>query len=77
MSPEEYPTAHQLAKKLLEGPDWTVILPRPVFDMPGGWMALPVDVRQDQIEGRDVIVLTPMKDPAETPAEPTSDETQG
>ena len=71
MHPDQYPTAHQLAKKLLEGPDHIVVLPRPVFDMPGQWMVLPVDTRPDKIEDRDVIVLTAMKDPEpadETPS---------
>jgi hypothetical protein len=62
MKPEQFPTAHQLAKKLLEGPDWTVILPRPLFDTPGAWMALPVDVCQHKIGERDVILLTLMKE---------------
>lgn len=67
MKPEEYPTAHQLAKKLLEMPDLILILPMPVFDGGGDMMALPVDCRQTKIGDRDVIVIQPLREPEAPP----------
>lgn len=73
MKPETYPTAHQLAKQLLEGPDHITIIPWPMFDMPGQSLALPVQVNARTVEGRDVIMLTPfMEEPTdETISGPT------
>ena len=65
MKPENYPTAHQLARQLLAGPDHICVLSMPVFDSPSEFRALAVTAEPVKVEGRDVVLLRPAKDEVE------------
>ena len=54
---KDYKTAHQLAQELLAGPDNIVVVAVPIFDMPNGMHALPVELRQQKVEDVDAIVV--------------------
>jgi hypothetical protein len=58
MDISKYPTAHQLAKDLLAGPDFPAVLAMPVFDMPGCMHALPVKQEVETNEGKQVVLLS-------------------
>ena len=55
----QYTTTHELAMQLLSGADKMVVLSVPVFDMPGCSHAMPVAMREQEIEGKPCVVLMP------------------
>lgn len=55
-----YRKAHEIARELLAGPDVILVIPWPVFHMPGCAHALPVDLRPDDVEGVPCIIIYPL-----------------
>ena len=72
MKPEDYPTTHQIARRLLEMPDVVLIFPMPIPEMQQT-LALPVDLLEQNINGVPCVQLIPMVDTARV-AEPQEDE---
>ena len=66
----KFKTAHQLARELLAGPDIMVVMPTPVFDMPGRFTAFPVKVEKIQVQGIDAVAILPDLDKLEDAEEP-------
>jgi hypothetical protein len=66
----KWPTAHQVAKTLLAGPDHILVFPLPIFDMPGHMSAYPARVHSVKISGVDAVVIEPDVHFGETPATP-------
>ena len=56
-NPEGYETTHQVAKKLLDGPDVIMVLAAPVFDSPGDCIAVPLEVSFHEVSGVDCAVV--------------------
>lgn len=71
----KFKTAHQLARELLKLPDFPVIIPMPMFDMPGAYTAFPARAEVSKVQGIDVVGLVPdevaiPEDPPATTDEP-------
>jgi len=56
-NPEGYETTHQVAKRLLDGPDVIMVLAAPVFDSPGDCIAVPLEVSYHEVNGVDCAVV--------------------
>lgn len=56
----EYKTSHQLAQELLALPDVKVIVPTPVFDVPGGMIAWPATAEVVSVEGQTCVAIRPV-----------------
>jgi hypothetical protein len=55
----KFKTAHQLARDLLAGPDLIVVLPTPMFDMPGCFSAFPVRAETIKVEETEAVAIMP------------------
>ena len=71
----KFRTAHQLAKDLLAGPDHIVILPTPMFDMPGRFTAFPAMSKVTKVEDTDAVAILPDLDAM--PKEPENKPPEG
>lgn len=70
----KFKTAHQLAKELLAGPDHIVVLPTPVFDMPGQLTAFPAHMEVTKIQGVDAVAIMPDVDVLSEMEKPKTEE---
>ena len=69
----KYKTAHALAKELLAGPDIIVVLPTPVFDMPGQCVAFPVRIEMIKVETSQAVAILPDSAAIEAATDETDD----